>query len=155
MPTGISSIFIDDKALREALTLAPDKVKKNTHFMLERAGIMTQSAMRTKVTTGVSGELKKSIRYRFSDYLSVVIQPHAKYAAAHEYGSRPHWTSVKNLDRWAKMRGINVFALQRSIARKGTKAHPFMQRTLREVDAAVLPDFNRGMNKTIAEILGS
>lgn len=153
MPQQISSIFIDDKALRDALRVAPDRVKRSTHEMLERAGIMTQSAMRTKVTTGVSGELKKSIRYRFSDYLSVVIQPTAKYAAAHEYGSRPHWTSVKNLERWAKARGINAFALQRSIAKKGTKPHPFMQRTLREVDSVVLPDFSRGMNKTIAEIL--
>ncbi len=154
MPQSINQIFIDDVALRQALRIAPDKVKRDGHDLLLRSGIITQGIMRTKVKTGVSGELKKSIRYRFTDYLTMVIEPTAKHAAAHEYGSRPHWTSVKNLERWAKTKGINAFALQRSIAKKGTKAHPFLQSTLREVDSRVLPDFSNGMKKSISQILG-
>ena len=57
------------------------------------------------------------------------------------------------LNMWAKSKGINPYALQRSIAKKGTKAHPFLQRTLNEVDSQVLPDFNKGIGKIIERIL--
>lgn len=152
---SVSSVTarVDARELQKALRVAPDMVKRSAHNLLERGGIMTQGIMRTKVKTGVSGELKKSIRYYFRDYLTIVIEPTARHAAAHEYGSKPHWTSVRNLERWAKMKGISPYALQRSIAKKGTKAHPYLQSTLREVDSRVLPDFTGGMSRTIGQIL--
>ena len=147
---------VDSKALEEALGKAPDTVKRGTHSLLERAGIQTQGIMKTKVKTGVSGELKKSIKYFFLDYLSIGIEPTAKHAAPHEYGSKPHWVSVRDgspLKMWATAKGINPYALQRSIAKKGTKAHPFLQKTLNEVDSQVLPDFNTGIGKIVESIL--
>lgn len=43
--------------------------------------------------------------------------------------------------------------MQRAIAKKGTKPHPYLQRTLSDVDGEVLDDFNRGMNRIIEKIL--
>ena len=151
-----TAAYIESGALRKALQKAPDTTKKGIHSMLERSGIQTQGIMKTKVKTGVSGELKKSVKYFFTDYMTVAIEPTAKHAAPHEHGSKPHWVSVKEgtpLNMWAKAKGINPYALQKSIAKKGTKAHPFLQRTLNEVDSQVLPDFNKGISKIIERIL--
>lgn len=50
----------------------------------------------------------------------------APYSAYVEFGSKPHWTSIKNLEGWAKRHGIPAGAVQYSIATKGTRAQPFM-----------------------------
>jgi hypothetical protein len=42
-------------------------------------------------------------------------------------GTRPHWAPVGALRGWADRHGINPFALQRSIARKGTRANPWFE----------------------------
>lgn len=41
-------------------------------------------------------------------------------------GTGAHWAPVGALTRWAKRHGVNPYALQRSIARRGTRARPFM-----------------------------
>lgn len=149
-------VKIDDRAFQTALGRAPDTIKQGTHSMLERAGIQTQGIMRRRVNTGVSGELKKSIRYTFENFLTVSVYPAAKHAAPHEYGTKPHWVSVRRgtpLYQWSRMKGINPYAMQRAIAKKGTKPHPYLQRTLSDVDGEVLDDFNRGMNRIIEKIL--
>lgn len=71
--------------------------------------------------------------------VSLAIVP---YAAAVEFGSAPHWTSVKNLDEWAKKHGINPYALQRSIAHNGTPAHPYLRPGL-EASAKQIGDIFR------------
>ena len=50
----------------------------------------------------------------------------APYSAYVEFGARPHWTSVKNLEGWADRHGISPYAVQYSIAKKGTPAQPFL-----------------------------
>lgn len=71
--------------------------------------------------------------------VSLAIVP---YAAAIEFGSVPHWTSVKNLEEWARKHGINPYALQRSIAHKGTPAHPYLRPGL-EASAKQIGDIFR------------
>lgn len=149
-------VKIDDRAFQTALKCAPDTIKQGTHSMLERAGIQTQGIMRRRVNVGVSGELRKSIRYTFENFLTVSVYPAAKHAAPHEYGTRPHWVSVKRgtpLYQWSRMKGINPYAMQRAIAKRGTRPHPYLKRTLLDVDGEVLDDFNRGMNRIIEKIL--
>ena len=149
-------VKIDDRAFQTALKRAPDTIKQGTHSMLERAGIQTQGIMRRRVNVGVSGELRKSIRYSFENFLTISVYPAAKHAAPHEYGTRPHWVSVKRgtpLYQWSRMKGINPYAMQRAIAKKGTRPHPYLKRTLLDVDGEVLDDFNRGMNRIIEKIL--
>ena len=77
----------------------------------------------------------------------------AKYADYVEKGTKPHWTSVRNLESWARFRGINPYVLQRSIARKGTKAHPFEQRTAQRAIAFATKDMQQQLDKSMKEIL--
>ncbi len=45
------------------------------------------------------------------------------YAPYVESGTPPHWTSWTNLNEWAYRHNTNVWALQRAIARRGTRGH--------------------------------
>ena len=57
------------------------------------------------------------------------------YALAVEFGSAPHWTSVDNLKKWAKDKLGDekaAYALQRHIAKFGTKPRPFIRETLEQ-----------------------
>lgn len=75
------------------------------------------------------GELREEI---FStvierrDSISGDVLSAADYSAYVEFGARPHWTSVRNLEGWAERHGISPYAVQYSIAKKGTPAQPFM-----------------------------
>ena len=50
-----------------------------------------------------------------------------------EFGSAPHWTSVENLKKWAKDKLGDenaAYALQKYIAKYGTKPHPFIRKVI-------------------------
>jgi len=52
-----------------------------------------------------------------------------------EYGTAPHWTSVDNLKKWAKdkLGDENLaYAIQKHIAKYGTKPNPFIRKVLDE-----------------------
>lgn len=77
---------------------------------------------------GVTGYLQRSHEIELED-LPIpgwgVIRAVAPYASFVAEGTKPHWAPIKALRPWAEEKGINVYALQWSIARKGTRAHPW------------------------------
>jgi hypothetical protein len=54
------------------------------------------------------------------------IGPSVRYGLFVERGTRPHWPPVAAVSGWARRHGISPFLVARSIARKGTRAQPFM-----------------------------
>lgn len=52
--------------------------------------------------------------------------PGKTYGKYVERGTSAHWVPIEAISRWSAQKGISAYAIQRSIARKGTKAHPFM-----------------------------
>ena len=122
-------IDIDVSGAKKAIHAAPAEMAYALHRGLEESAIYTQGIFRWLLPVGVSGYLRQHVIYTWNDLLSVSVYPTADYAKYIEYGTRPHWTSVHNLEAWAALKGINPYALQRSIAKRGTKAHPFLERT--------------------------
>lgn len=155
MATNIR-IQVDDKQLRQALRIAPNRIVNAMHVSLNRSAVQTQRYFREQITENESihtGELRRSVHFHFLNKLNVVIEPEAKYADFVEKGTRPHWTSVRNLERWARFRGINPYVLQHSIARKGTKAHPFEKKVADKTVRFAQRDMQQQLNKTIKEVL--
>jgi hypothetical protein len=69
-----------------------------------------------------------------------VIKPSAaadKYAAAVEFGSKPHWPPIEALRGWADRHDIPVWAVARSIAKKGTKPRHFWRDTWEDLGQQV------------------
>lgn len=75
-----------------------------------------------------SGRLQQSIKMEYSP-IEVTVRPDVEYAKYIVTGTRPHYPPLHALDGWARRHGMNPSVLQRAIAKKGTKANPFVQRT--------------------------
>lgn len=151
------SIVVDDKQVVRLFAAAPEAARKRQGQLVEGATIDVQRQMMMNVSVGATGASRRAIRYVInrSRFQGEVI-PDFPHALPLEKGSRPHWTSVRpgsSLYQWARHKGISPYAVQRSIARKGTKAHPFVEPTYRMMKPRVesqivrgMSDFARGMN---------
>lgn len=155
--TGMAmTITIDSRQVKELFDRAPAATKRRLSQLVERGAIDVQREMRMAANVAVTGDLRRSVRYTFNAAnLSAVIEPTAKYAAAVENGSRPHWPPYKAgtpLADWAKQKGMNAFLLARSISRKGTKAHPFVGPTYKRMRPMVQRDIERGVARLAQEL---
>lgn len=135
---------------------APGAVRTRLRQLVEGAAIDVQREERLAAPIAVTGHLRRQIRYTFSPArLQATVWPDTPYAEAVEKGSRPRWVSVREgspLRDWAKLKGINPYALQRSIARKGTKAHPFVEPTYDKMKPIVERNIGDGMSNLIEDL---
>jgi len=87
------------------------------------------------------GHLKKSIKGRIEgDDLKFYMASYWYYV---ENGSAPHWTSVKNLEKWCEDKWGDAklaYALQHHIAKHGTKPTHFIKETLIQEFPRILAD---------------
>lgn len=103
-------------------------VREQIPAAFARFGVAVQHAARGIVSVD-TGELRKSISvdlFETNRTQGVEIGPTQPYGAGVEYGRPPHVVSPKALEGWARRRGLNPYAVARSIAKKGTKAHPYL-----------------------------
>lgn len=129
------SVFaIEIKGLKE-MQLAFEKSPLEVGKILERATIKAGEVVRTmamrEAPRGQTGKLRD---YMKSDYkpIQVRIYPGVDYAIYVHEGTRAHFPPVSAVSRWAVSHGINPWALAVSMAKKGTKANPFFERTIQE-----------------------
>lgn len=69
--------------------------------------------------------IKKDIIQR-GDHIIVEVGPTQRYGKDIELGRDAHYVSPATLAPWAKRKGVNPYAVSAIIAKKGTKAQPFM-----------------------------
>lgn len=82
-----------------------------------------------------------------------VLKSNAKYSSAIEYGTLPRFVSAETLRPWAAKRGLNPWAVSKSIAKKGTKANPFFRRSLNNAESGVEIEIEKAINATLKEII--
>ena len=122
-------IKVESEAVQKAIRQAPESALQHIHNALKETAVESQRFYRQNMPAGATGYLRRSTQFRFLNRVTVKVEPMAEYADYVESGTRPHWTSVHNLERWANLRGINPYALQHSIARHGTRPHPYQDKT--------------------------
>ncbi len=134
-------VVVDSAAVQAMLASAPAKVKDTIRMQIEGAAIAVQREMRIEANVGATGDLRRSIRYTYTpSLLQAEISPNVPYSADLEYGGPPRWVSVAPgtpLRAWADIKGLNPYAIRASIAKKGTKAHPFVQPTFEKMKPIV------------------
>jgi len=115
--------------LMKKLNASEQNIRQNLLKALKTSTNVVQIAAKTTVSRS-TGDLARSIatdiKARILTGIVGLDYPGKKYGKHVEFGTRPHWVSVKALERWAKKKGISPYAVQKSIARKGTKKHPFL-----------------------------
>ena len=103
---------------------------------------------------GVSTFLKNRWEVKIGRFEGALISG-ASYAMAVHKGSRPHWTGVtdpnSSLRKWAIKKGLNPYAVQRSIALKGTRPNPFLERSAQMQES----NMDREMQNAIKEIISN
>lgn len=144
--------------LRRKFQAAPLKVSAELHRALLQAGIMFQRFGREEAPVD-QGIMRNKIGFRMRGG-GVEIGPFgSKYAAAVHEGTRPHFPPIKaltgkeeSLDLWARRHGMDPFLLARSIARKGTKANPFMSRAADRGRNDVRRLFQRAVARIVEDV---
>ena len=117
----------------------------------------------------VDGGLRKSVTHQIKHEVKrwvMMVGPGVHYAPYVELGTRPHLPPFTPIYRWVKKRGITgkatqsktnrqkaiARAIQWAIARKGTKAHPFLSlvfhREKDKVAAKISQSIMREIDKT-------
>lgn len=93
---------------------------------LDRGAIFIQSRARENAPVD-RGQLRNRIGVEKPTTRSRRIGPNLPYGEFVETGTRPHFPPPAALDGWAKRHGFpNGFVVARMIARKGTRAQPYM-----------------------------
>jgi hypothetical protein len=125
-----------NKAINRSLIRIQDQAKKNAP-----SGDTQQLRQNWKITMGrFAGELKSGV----------------KYGKAIEFGlPAGHYMPVKNnqvFKLWAERRGLNPYAVAKSIAKKGTKKQPFFQQSIDEATPVAQREFDKALEAIIKEL---
>ena len=129
----------------------PATSEKYVGTAIQRALTRILGQEKQEAPFGVSGMLRDNWRIttgRFEGAL-VSLTPYASYV--HD-GTAPHMPPVKELEAWAKKKGISPWAVAMSIKKKGTKANPFLQRSVDEVKDGIESDFEKALNDALNEL---
>jgi len=106
--------------------MAKTKLTKLEKKLKEFSRFLEEDLRENLILNDFTGELSKSIKVELNVKKMSINLSFLEYGLYLDTGTKPHWTSVRNLQTWANAKGINVYALQASIAKKGTKAHPWL-----------------------------
>ncbi len=111
-----------------ALQRSPQVVATEQVRAMTRSLLLVEGDARRNVRQDTR-QLMNSITHRqrmSSQTLVGEVGPSVRYGAYVERGSRPHWPPRAPLEGWARRHGVPVYAVQRAIARRGTRARPFL-----------------------------
>jgi hypothetical protein len=117
--------------------------------------VMDAAQVEAELTAmGGTGGLSNNIGVTYTAMESAEIKPtdQVPYADAVETGSQPHIPPAgpdSALAQWCELKGLNVWAVAKSIARKGTKPHPYIEPTYQEVKQPVAEKFSMGVSQYI------
>lgn len=148
---GSVTIEVNAAEVVAMLDIAASKLRPVIIEQLAVVSEIVKEVMKLKASVGVGGDdgLRGSIGY-LVDTANLVseIKPAVAYADAVETGSKPHWAPHgpdSSLAAWCKLKGLNVFAVAASIAKKGTKPHPYIIPTYEETAPQVSTAFAAGI----------
>jgi hypothetical protein len=77
-----------------------------------------------------------------------VVGSNVKYAPPVEYGTKPHFVPPGELEAWARRHNTDPFVVSKAIARRGTKAHRYLQRAFEDNQ----PRIQRLFGNTVSKI---
>lgn len=118
---GLDQLF---KKLNNYPAVSEPHVNKAINRSLVR--ILGQEKQQAPVFTGNLRDNWKIDLDRFQGAL----RSNAPYSMAVHFGSRPHMPPISAITPWALKKGLNPWAVAKSIAKNGTKANPFLQKAV-------------------------
>lgn len=139
--------------LKQAMQTAPNQLRGAIRLSLTRSAVFTQGLFVRNMPKGVTGGLRRSTAFSFQGDTQVTIEPTEARADYVEFGTRPHMPPVDSLRAWAASKGLSPWGVARGIAKHGTPARPFLERTQAEAVPFIERDMDATIDKTIQDIL--
>ena len=83
---------------------------------------------------------------------AVIVYNTKKYWLYIHDGTKPHWTSAKNVSKWAQRHGVNPYAVVRAIARKWTKWKKWIPKVLNKYWKTILDKIEKFISKNLNDV---
>jgi hypothetical protein len=148
-------IVFEIKGLDKLKSIAdkyPRVAEKHVNYAIQRSLVRLFGEEKRQAPFGVSGNLRDRWNIslgRFTGKLTSGVL----YSIFVEFGTRPHIVSVtKDFMRWANKKGLNPWAVAKSIQKKGTQANPFFQRSILRTRKGMSDEFHTALKNIINEI---
>lgn len=120
---------------------------------IRRAGPFVQRALSMNTPVGATGKARQSVIFedghRPDTGFVTYAAPASSYIGFANDGTRPHRPPFGPIALWAKRKGLPAGAVWRSIARKGTRAQKFVERTTEQVRSEAQRLMALGVSETL------
>ncbi len=120
------------RAVQDIASKYPAVAEKHVNKAIAKIFVKILTGVTRNAPFGVTGHLRDNWGSNIGGFQGTLKSKQA-YSGSVEYGTRPHKVSGEVLKDWAKRRGLNPYAVAKSIAKKGTKANPFLKKTTTEM----------------------
>lgn len=141
-----NQITIDVSAVKrwakEVSTQAVDRTQREINLALKNAANLVQRQEAKEMPRGATGKMASTIRQIVTtESATIGPDPTLDYPLYVHEGTNPHMPPVDAITAWADARGINPWALAKSIAKKGTVPNRFVPRTFDDTSDAIEQEF--------------
>lgn len=147
-------IKVEIKGLNKLINFAeqyPEISEKYINQAINRSLLRIWGKEKTEAPFGVSGTLRDNWIVQVGRFEGA-LKANAPYALFVEEGTKPHMPPVDEITPWAKKKGINPWAVAISISKKGTKANPFLQRSVDAVKSDIEGEFATALQSAMDEV---
>lgn len=129
----------------------PAVSEKHVGTAISRSLVRILGQEKQQAPVGVTGNLRDNWRVDIGRFEGA-LRSMAPYALAVHQGTGPHVVSGETLKKWAARKGLNPWAVAKSIAKKGTKANPFLQRSVQIEQENVNREFAGALSAILKDI---
>lgn len=137
--------------IQKAFSQSPQIVTDEMSRAIMKSLLLMQGYARQNVPKDTSN-LGGKIQPKMINALHGELVADTNYAVFVHEGTRPHFPPFYAIDPWARRHGIPTFLVQRAIARKGTKANPFMKDAKESANRDVSRIFNNAINNITSRL---
>lgn len=137
--------------LRKLAEKSPAIVEKHVNQAINRSLLRILRREKQVAPFGVSGQLRDRWSIILSRFAGILTSGVDYSVAVHE-GTRPHFVSPESLKQWAAKKGLNPYAVSKSIAKKGTKANPFFKGAVEDTSKDVNKEFAIALEGAMNEL---
>jgi type IV secretory pathway TrbD component len=125
--------------------------EKHVGTAIQRSLVRILGQEKQQAPVGVTGNLRDNWRIDMSRFAGS-LRSMAPYSMAVHQGTGPHYVSGETLKAWAARKGLNPWAVAKSIQKHGTKANPFLQRSVQVEGENVNREFSNALGAILKEI---
>lgn len=149
------SVQIEIKGLNKLVAIAdkyPSVAEKHINKAISRSLARILGAEKREAPFGVSGQLRDRWDLKVGRFQGS-LRSGVSYSMAVHDGTRPHFVSVESIRAWANKKGLNPYAVAKSIGKKGTRANPFFKRAVDSVEDSVNKEFDEALVNITKDIV--